>query len=32
MIRARRMLMTVKDEIMEAALGDPIYTSAEALL
>lgn len=32
MIRARRILMTVKDEILEVALGDPIYTSTEALL
>lgn len=31
-VRGRRMLMMVKDEILEVALGNPIYTSTEALL
>lgn len=31
-VRARRMLMTIKDEIIELALGNPIYSSTEALL
>lgn len=31
-VRARRLLAVVKDEIMELALGNPIYASTEALL
>lgn len=31
-VRARRMLAVVKDEIMELALGHPIYASVEALM
>lgn len=31
-VRARRLLMTVKDKIMEMALGCPMSTSTEALL
>lgn len=32
MVRARRMLASVKDEVMEVSLGNPKYTSTEALL
>ncbi|ROW04898.1 hypothetical protein VMCG_04902 [Cytospora schulzeri] len=31
-VRARRMLASVKDEVMEVSLGDPTCTSTEALL
>ena len=31
-VRARRMLASVLDEIMEVSLGDPVYTSTEGLL
>lgn len=31
-VRARRMLAIVKDEVMEVSLGDPTCTSTEALL
>lgn len=31
-VRARRMLASVKDEVMEVSLGDPAYTSTDALL
>lgn len=31
-VRARRLLAVVKDEIMELALGNPIYASTDALL
>lgn len=31
-VRARRMLAVVKDEMMELALGHPIYASLEALM